>query len=158
MSFFSLGDHVDEKLRKILVKLESSAPTVLVNGGSTAEEAVLADRADWEATLLFAEPTDDGKLGTVVLGHAHAVVLSVEFTPPVGPSVTLAQFHFTDGKDPFVLRHHTHVLASKATVRFVRDYVRRRSLPYLQDARARRAIEAERNENALAALRQKYIP
>jgi hypothetical protein len=119
-----------------------------------AEEAVLNDSERWSATLLFQETTQDGELETVVNSEDHGALISVDLKRPLGQPLNLVSLVYKDRHDPF----HKHVIKSKAACRFIRDFVRRKALPVLEENRARRRRERDQDSMELAEMKRKYLP
>jgi hypothetical protein len=150
---FGLGDRLDDNLRDILTRLEDRIPTVVV-AGHEEQERVYANNERWSAVLLFNEPNEDGVLGTMVTANAHFASVSVEQTRPIGQPIALARYAYSDGFERLDPRH---VKKSRTTVRYIRDYVRRRALPELERARAERAAEQQLKARELEVLQRKYL-
>lgn len=174
MGLFGQRDTVEESARAILDRAQKRPVSWIYIGGEyeydnlhmyqrnqyvELQEMIRADRGAWAMCLEFLESVEDGKLRTKVGWQPHLATIEVKLDRGGDDEVTLARLSYTDTKAIVERATETGTsIKSRATIQFVREWVRRMALPELDAAAAQRRAQHDHETAEETALRKKYLP
>lgn len=167
MAFWNCG--IDSDVREVLTQVEEQEPiwvirqsadtwglAPLVHASAQVQEWALTDTGPWAINMTFTRHTEDGELDIAVYSSPNQASVSVTLKLNADARIVeLASYTYITSLNG---GHPAGRRVNRAAVRHVREWVRRRSLPELEAAKARRTSALARQAAELDALRRKHLP
>ena len=155
---------IDSELRDAFAQCDKLEPISVVIGSPDSDGLValstpniqtldwaLKDSGPWVLCMTFVRNTEDGEMKTVVVSKPQGAAVTVDLALRAEARVIPLRHLFYESQSGGTLK------PNRAAVKYVREWVRRRSLPALEAAKVRCESAASQQAAEIDTLRRKHL-
>ncbi|MGA3163938.1 MAG: hypothetical protein ABSD77_07075 [Verrucomicrobiota bacterium] len=148
-----LLDRIDPEVKKLLTRAEDLTPTYKGNPDDPLQVSVLKDVNEWWLEMNLVRRVEDGELTTFIYSSSDAATINIRLNTEV-----LVERSYRNRRESHLKPPAWRYEVSPATVKFVREWVRRKALPQIESKLSRQQALAQKHATEVELMRKKYLP